>query len=52
MNQPIPADTPISATLTAAEWQVVMAGLGELPGKVMFHVAKKIEALMKQEASE
>jgi hypothetical protein len=42
----------IAATLTRHEWQIIMAGLGELPGKHMFDVAKKVEALVMQAASE
>ena len=36
----------ISATLTRQEWSIIIAGLGELPGKMMFDVGKKIETLL------
>jgi len=39
-------DDQISATLTRQEWSIIIAGLGELPGKAMFEVAKKVEVLL------
>jgi hypothetical protein len=36
----------IPATLTRQEWSIILAGLGELPGKHMFDLAKKVEALL------
>ena len=32
--------------LTRREWSIVMAGLGELQGKMMYEVAKKVESLL------
>lgn len=39
----------IAATFTRQEWQIIFAGLGELPGKIMYDTAKKVEALLRQE---
>jgi hypothetical protein len=41
----------ITATFTRQEWQIIICGLGELPGKHMFELAKKIEALVRHEHS-
>jgi hypothetical protein len=40
----------IPATLTRQEWSIIFVGLGELPGKHMFEVAKKVEALLKPDS--
>lgn len=39
----------LAATFTRVEWRIIMAALGKLPGEVMFDVAKKVEALLKEQ---
>jgi hypothetical protein len=42
MTQPLDPNTPLSATLTASEWNVVLAGLDELPQKFSRAVTDKL----------
>jgi len=32
-----------SVALSGREWAIIMAGLGKLPGEVMYSLAKKLE---------
>lgn len=39
---PIPGEMPLTATLTAGEWNVVQAGLRELPMKYVEQLVQKL----------
>lgn len=39
---PMPPETPLTATLTAAEWNVVQAGIRELPMKYVEQLSHKL----------
>lgn len=42
------ANTPMSATLTAQEWNIVLAGLQELPYRVAAQVIPKLAMQLQQ----
>lgn len=39
---PIPADTPMTATMAAAEWNIILGALQEIPYKVAAQIIPKL----------
>lgn len=48
---PIAPETPLTATLTAAEWNVVQAALGELPMKFVRRLSENLERQLYMQAN-